>query len=102
MKYALTSLVSAAAIFAFSFAMPATAGTGAPTSSSVSPSASGVSTGQAGASTGTVGNGNDANAEAEQAQLHPTEMNQYPDRVPNGVPQGEVYYSGRGYRLITP
>lgn len=98
MKYALASLVSAAAIIAFSCATPAAAGTGAPTSSSVSPAASGVSAGQAGGNTGGVGNGNDAIAEAEQARLHPTEMNQYPDWVLNG----EVYYSGRGYRQTTP
>jgi hypothetical protein len=37
------------------------------------------------------GNGGDANAEANQAQIHPQEANQTPDWAPGQVAVGEVY-----------
>jgi hypothetical protein len=44
-------------------------------------------------------NGGDANAEADQAQLHPWSPNQTPDWIPNGVPMGEVYAA---YAYVAP
>ncbi len=61
MKYVLTGLLSSAAIFAVMGATPALA------------------------------NGADANAEADQAQLHPWMPNQTPDWSPNDVAIGELY-----------
>ena len=44
----------------------------------------------------------DANAEANQAQLHPWSPDQTPDWIPNGVPMGEVYAGVPAYAYVPP
>ena len=63
MKHGMTGLLSSAAVFAVLCATPAVAN----------------------------GNGGDANAEANQAQIHPWEANQTPDWAPGQVAVGELY-----------
>jgi hypothetical protein len=63
MKYVLTGLLSSAAVFAVLCATPALA----------------------------VGNGNDANFEADQAQIHPWSADQTPDWNRHEVAVGELY-----------
>ena len=63
MKHLLTGVLSSAAVFAVLCATPAVAN----------------------------GNGGDANAEANQAQIHPWEANQTPDWAPGQVAVGELY-----------
>ena len=63
MRHTLTALLSAASICAFACAVPTVA----------------------------WAEGGDANAEADQAQLHPWSADQTPDWTPYGVPMGEVY-----------
>lgn len=41
--------------------------------------------------------GADAHAAANQAQFHPTEMNQHTAWTPNGVAEGEVYPADQAY-----
>ncbi len=67
MKRALTAFLSAASICALSCLVPDVA----------------------------AANGSDANAEANQAQLHPWEANQT-GWAPNGAPVGEVYSAAPG------
>jgi hypothetical protein len=43
-----------------------------------------------------LANGGDANAEANQAQIHPWEANQTPDWTPNEVAVGELYPAVHG------
>jgi hypothetical protein len=49
-----------------------------------------------------VGNGNDLNAQTEQAQLHPSQANESPNYIPDGVPAGEVYPSAGPYAFYGP
>jgi hypothetical protein len=74
MRHTLTTLLSAASICAFVCAIPAAA----------------------------WAMGGDANAEADQAQLHPWSPNQTPDWIPNGVPMGEVYTGVPAYAVVPP
>lgn len=67
MKHALTAFLSAASICALACLVPGIA----------------------------AANGSDANAEANQAQLHPWEANQT-GWAPNGAPVGEVYPAAPG------
>ncbi len=69
MRHALAALLSAATIGAFAYAVPEAA----------------------------QAMGGDANAEANQAQLHPGMANQSPRWSPNGVPEGEVYSAQQAY-----
>lgn len=75
MRRTLTALLSIAAIWASACAIPAVAWA--------------------------MGAG-DANAEANQAQLHPWSPNQAPDWIPNGVPMGEVYAGVPAYAYFPP
>jgi hypothetical protein len=81
MRHTLTALLSAASICAFACALPGAAW---------------------------AMGGGDANAEADQAQLHPWMPNQTPGWTPYGVPLGEVYDAvptvvyGYGYEYVPP
>ncbi len=75
MKHTLTAVLSAASICAFASAVPAAAW---------------------------AMGGGDANAEADQAQLHPWSPNQTPGWIPNGVPMGEVYAGVPAYAYVPP
>ncbi len=75
MRQTLTTLLSAASICAFACAIPTAAW---------------------------AMGGGDANAEADQAQLHPWSPNQTPDWTPYGVPMGEVYEGVPAYAYVPP
>jgi hypothetical protein len=82
MKRLFFTLLSAAAISAFVSATPSLAGTGTAATAAAAPAPA-------------PGNGNDARAQAEQALLHPTVVNQYPES--EGSPSRQTYGRGYGY-----
>jgi hypothetical protein len=75
MRYRLAALLCTASICAFACAIPAVAW---------------------------AMGGGDANAEADQAQLHPWSPDQAPNWIPNGVPMGEVYAGVPAYAYVPP
>jgi hypothetical protein len=80
MKRLFFTFLSAAAILAFVSATPSLAGTGTAATAAAAPA---------------PGNGNDARAQAEQALLHPTMVNQYPESEVS--PSRQTYGRGYGY-----
>jgi hypothetical protein len=97
MRRVFFTFLSAAAVCAFASATPSLAGTG----NAAAAAAATAAPAPAPTSAPGTSNGNDARAQADQAQIHPMMANQYPDWTPRGVAEGEVYPSrqtyGRGY-----
>jgi hypothetical protein len=120
MKRVFFTFLSAAAVCAFVAATPTLAATApgvsgtaaasgaAATAGAPAPGVSGTAAASGAAATGTaatsagapapgVGNGNDARAQAAQAEDHPEMADQVPAWTPPGGAVGEVYPHGRSY-----